>query len=454
MGRVNNATPIDKIEEGNSSVEVIDTGSNGQVVVTTDGTARAKFRTDGHFVVGGSNLDTAPGVELTDDGAGEFTSYVRIDRNIAASESALLIQTENNAGRCFEVATSGTTRIGGTLPGSPNITLNANGNLDIANGGNYGANGGVSLGRLGILNAYRATTTASAEVLTLDSNVGGSKDRKITFTADGGASFSSNQLKIENGGSLLFDGSALTAYTIRDGGVTKTELNKDGSAAFAGAVRVGANAGSAASNTSGVYNNTDGSLILYKSSTTSSKFIQATKHQGSGSSFDPIFSIDDDAVIKLADGGGINFHNYGTGATVDSNLLNDYEEGTFTPVITSGVTSPVNDADTRGTYTKVGNLVSFSLRLKTSSGTNNSSTVRLGGLPFGVAPVAQANTGGAYFTFTSGLVDSSNNLPVLSVNVNDRLEMYNTDGSPWIGTEGNGIEGRTLTITGQYFTDD
>ena len=64
MGRVNNATPIDKIEEGNSSVEVIDTGSNGQVVVTTDGTARAKFRTDGSFVVGGSNLDTDPGVEL------------------------------------------------------------------------------------------------------------------------------------------------------------------------------------------------------------------------------------------------------------------------------------------------------------------------------------------------------------------------------------------------------
>ena len=54
MGRVNNATPIDKIEEGNSFVEVIDTGSNGQVVVNTDGTDRAKFRTDGHFVVGGS----------------------------------------------------------------------------------------------------------------------------------------------------------------------------------------------------------------------------------------------------------------------------------------------------------------------------------------------------------------------------------------------------------------
>ena len=72
MGRVNNATPIDKIEEGNSFVEVIDTGSNGQVVVNTDGTDRAKFRTDGSFVVGGSNLDTDPGVELTDDGAGLF----------------------------------------------------------------------------------------------------------------------------------------------------------------------------------------------------------------------------------------------------------------------------------------------------------------------------------------------------------------------------------------------
>ena len=67
-----NNNPNNQISQGDSSVTVNDTGSDGNVVVTTDGTARAKFRTDGHFVVGGSNLDTAPGVELTDDGAGEF----------------------------------------------------------------------------------------------------------------------------------------------------------------------------------------------------------------------------------------------------------------------------------------------------------------------------------------------------------------------------------------------
>ena len=74
MGRVNNATPLDKIEEGDSSVEVIDTGSNsGQVVVTTDGTARAKFRTDGSFAVGGSNLDSAPNITLNADGSTQFS---------------------------------------------------------------------------------------------------------------------------------------------------------------------------------------------------------------------------------------------------------------------------------------------------------------------------------------------------------------------------------------------
>ena len=75
MGRVNNATPTNKIEQLNSSVEVLDSGSNGQVVVTTDGTARAKFRTDGSFVVGGSNLDSAPNITLNADGSSEFASF-------------------------------------------------------------------------------------------------------------------------------------------------------------------------------------------------------------------------------------------------------------------------------------------------------------------------------------------------------------------------------------------
>ena len=39
---------VDKIEEGNTSVEVTDTGSNGECNVTTEGTVRLKVDKDGY----------------------------------------------------------------------------------------------------------------------------------------------------------------------------------------------------------------------------------------------------------------------------------------------------------------------------------------------------------------------------------------------------------------------
>ena len=68
---------------------------------------------------------------------------------------------------------------------------------------------------------------------------------------------------------------------------------------------------------------------------------------------------------------------------MSSELLDDYEEGTFTPTLyyvsgTSGVAYSIQ----QGRYTKVGRNVSFQMRIQLSnkgSGTNN---IRLGGLPF------------------------------------------------------------------------
>jgi hypothetical protein len=55
--------------------------------------------------------------------------------------------------------------------------------------------------------------------------------------------------------------------------------------------------------------------------------------------------------------GGIQFNN----DTAAANALDDYEEGTFTPTATSGIT--INQV-VNATYTKIGNLVSFQIWLK------------------------------------------------------------------------------------------
>ena len=85
------------------------------------------------------------------------------------------------------------------------------------------------------------------------------------------------------------------------------------------------------------------------------------------------------------------------GGTGSANHLDDYEEGTFTPVFadasTGGNTATVGNAD--GWYTKVGNLVSVSVRLLDidTSGMTSSNAVFIRGLPFTSSSTSVANMG-------------------------------------------------------------
>jgi hypothetical protein len=90
----------------------------------------------------------------------------------------------------------------------------------------------------------------------------------------------------------------------------------------------------------------------------------------SGSTVNPL-SIDDDG-LKFFGG---------------SNALAVYEEGTFTPTLTTSGTdfdAVTYDALTAGRYTKIGNVVHFQAFVQTDSVTVGSATgfVRVGGLPF------------------------------------------------------------------------
>jgi hypothetical protein len=123
-------------------------------------------------------------------------------------------------------------------------------------------------------------------------------------------------------------------------------------------------------------------------------------------------TVESGATIKLQDGAGIDFSNYTDGSvagTTTSQLLDDYEEGTWTPTLTAsggGLTTSsfgINSA----TYTKVGNMVTASVYISctvTDVGTNYGI---IGGLPFntlsgGYTPVSTSHdtlfgaTGGGY----------------------------------------------------------
>ena len=77
------------------------------------------------------------------------------------------------------------------------------------------------------------------------------------------------------------------------------------------------------------------------------------------------------------------------GGAGSANHLNDYEEGTFSPIISGGSNAGTVTYNTRiGQYTKVGNLVTVWMNINWSSG-NGSGSLMVKGLPFSVINTAR-----------------------------------------------------------------
>ena len=89
---------------------------------------------------------------------------------------------------------------------------------------------------------------------------------------------------------------------------------------------------------------------------------------------------------RFLSGGGLTFN----GDTAAANALDDYEEGTYTPQIsaTDGIGTLAYSTQV-GTYTKIGNTVTFQLFIQVSSKGTVAGTIRLT-LPFTAANVTNA----------------------------------------------------------------
>ena len=162
--------------------------------------------------------------------------------------------------------------------------------------------------------------------------------------------------------------------------------------------------------------------------------------------------------LKLPAGKGINFSAYATSGNPSSNLLYDYEEGTFTPAYKTGsASSDMFDSAvyrvTEGHYTKIGRLVSFSIRIECLSITNPNSgaDVKITGLPF---TQASGNLEGGAFFSASGAFDTSNSgrVPTMVVPfASSTLVFLNTNGTNLtVGSSNNNFLG-IAHIRGSYF---
>ena len=92
---------------------------------------------------------------------------------------------------------------------------------------------------------------------------------------------------------------------------------------------------------------------------------------------DLIFGVNESEVARITPQ-GIAFG----GDTASANSLDDYEEGTWTPVFNSVAAPTYTTQD--GKYTKIGNVVNCTVEINVASGldTSDGSGVTVGGLPF------------------------------------------------------------------------
>ena len=141
----------------------------------------------------------------------------------------------------------------------------------------------------------------------------------------------------------------------------------------------------------------NGTSYIYKTTAGASMYAQTSgQHQwytapsgtaGNAISFTQALTLNTNGALVLqggntsASGVGITFPATQS-ASSDANTLDDYEEGTFTPVITDGTTSKSGS----GTYTKIGNTVSIRCVIgDVESGGGFTGTVYMTGLPFASA---------------------------------------------------------------------
>jgi len=161
--------------------------------------------------------------------------------------------------------------------------------------------------------------------------------------------------------------------------------------------------------------------------------------------------------ITLTQGKGINFHNYGQGTNINGNQLNDYEEGTWSAAIHTGIDNGSGGAPTfsinQCRYTKVGNQVFVSLYLQMNQAYGTGIRLDVSGLPFNVT-VASGNGSGYGGSNYVDLTLSVGNVPFNffgGLNT-DRFESYY--GPSQVQVTNNSNQNNKFLIGGfTYFTE-
>jgi len=156
--------------------------------------------------------------------------------------------------------------------------------------------------------------------------------------------------------------------------------------------------------------------------------------------------VSDNIVIGTS-GKGIDFSITSHPAGMTSELLADYEEGTFTPTVIGPTPGTATYSTQVGKYTKIGNVVNILIDLTWTAGTGSGAFLAVTGLPF---TIGGSNT--ALAGFTQDIALSASNIPVYLANVST-VDIYIQQAPVGGGARSNinYDSAGSVTISGTYF---
>jgi len=275
----------------------------------------------------------------------------------------------------------------------------------------------------------------------MDCGSGAKNSNALTFAVDASSATPTERLRIDSSGRVLIgtttEGEAsvddLTISSSGDTGITiRSGTTSNGAITFSDGT-------SGADEYRGMidYDHDTNILGLYTNAT------EKLRVESGGN----VKVTDGDLVIGTA-GHGILFSNWDTVV----NRLDDYEVGTFTPTVHSGMNnSTLSTSD--GSYTKIGRLVTYQLNMTISGGTANSSQLQFGGLPFAANGTTANAYGGATLTYQDDMFNKGEDITFHTGSGETLIKCYKQDGAALVGTDG-AIDDITTQILlhGQYYT--
>jgi len=154
-----------------------------------------------------------------------------------------------------------------------------------------------------------------------------------------------------------------------------------------------------------------------------------------------------DGDVTVASGHGINFAATSDGAGTDtSELLDDYEEGTWSPALANFGGS--NETFVAPRYTKIGRLVTVSCQLQIGSFPSDGSNFLMTGLPY-----TCKNAGGTTFGAVPFRQTNSNLMGLTIGDNNTQLEMYGLDDGGGQFNYNDFGQSKQMAFVAQYETD-